>query len=237
MSLAHTVNPGCYELNCRYDPIKVVRADRDDRRRARWCWWSIRTCRPSRSAELIALAKKQPGKLQYASAGVGSVHCISAGELFKLTAGVDILHVPFKGARPRHDRRDRRPHQPDVRRDLLATTPQLRSGKLRALGVGAAQAQPAASRTCRPIAEAGVPGYDAANWFGIVAPAGTPPAIVERLHKEITAIQDSPEVQKQFANDGADDRADDARRSSAPSWSTEMNKWGRVVKEGGIKAQ
>ena len=86
------------------------------------------------------------------------------------------------------------------------------------------------------IDEAGLPGYAVANWIGIVAPAGTPAAIVEKLHKELTAIQDTPEMQKQFAHEGADV----VRMTSAEYGqfiATETEKWGRVVKEAGIKAQ
>ena len=86
------------------------------------------------------------------------------------------------------------------------------------------------------IAEAGVPGYETVNWFGLVAPAGTPPAIVERLHREITLVQDLPEIQKQFDADGATI----IRMTPAEFGAymvADMNKWERVVKEGGIKAQ
>ena len=86
------------------------------------------------------------------------------------------------------------------------------------------------------ISEAGVPGYETVNWFGLVAPAGTPPAIVERLHREITLVQDLPEVQKQFDADGAT-----IIRMTPAAFGdymvADMNKWERVVKEGGIKAQ
>ena len=86
------------------------------------------------------------------------------------------------------------------------------------------------------IAEAGVPGYEAVNWWGVVAPAGTPPPIVEKLHEEIAAVQNSDEVQKQFASEGAQ-----VVQMSPPEFGAfiekEMKKWERVVKEGGIKAE
>ena len=114
VSLAHTVNPWLYDLKGRYDPIKsfapvaIIAASP--------VVLVVNPNVPVQSvAELVALAKKQPGKLQYASAGVGSVTHL-AGELFKYTAKVDMLHVPFKGAGPATDRRGRRPYQPDVRR-------------------------------------------------------------------------------------------------------------------------
>jgi tripartite-type tricarboxylate transporter receptor subunit TctC len=183
--------------------------------------------------DLVALAKEKPGQLQYASAGVGSFMHLG-GELFKLAAGVDILHVPFKGAGPA---------MIDVvgghTKVAFATTitapPHVRAGKLRALGIGAATRN-VAFPGVPTVAEAGVPGYEVANWIGVAAPAGMPEAIVERLHKEISAIQDLPEVQKVFASEGADV----IRMSSAEFGSfmvQEMNKWGRVVKEGAIKAE
>src|SRR5262249_14909104 len=156
---------------------------------------------PAKSvSELLALAKAQPGKLQYASAGIGSVTHL-AGELFKYTAKVDILHVPFRGAGPATIDVVGG-HTNLMFGGLLATTPHIRSGKLRALGVGSV-ARNSILPDVPSIAEAGVPGYETVNWFGLVAPAGTPAAIVERLHREITAVQNLPEVQKQFDADGA----------------------------------
>jgi tripartite-type tricarboxylate transporter receptor subunit TctC len=185
------------------------------------------------SGDLVALAKKQPGKLQYASSGVGTFLHL-AGELFKLTAGVDILHIPFKGAGPAMTDVIGG-HTQLVFASIGSTITHLRSGKLKALGVGSEQRNRLIP-DIPTVAESGLPGYAAANWFGIMAPAGTPPAILERLHNEITAIQDSPEMQKQFANDGADI----VRMSSAEFGTligTELTKWGRVVKESGIKAE
>jgi tripartite-type tricarboxylate transporter receptor subunit TctC len=184
-------------------------------------------------AELVALAKSQPGKLQYASAGIGSVTHL-AGELFKYTAKVDILHVPFRGAGPATIDVVGG-HTNLMFGGLLATTPHIRSGKLRALGVGSV-ARNSILPDVPSIAEAGVPGYETVNWFGLVAPAGTPAAIVERLQREITAVQNLPEVQKQFDADGATV----VRMSPAEFGAymvADMNKWERVVKEGGIKAQ
>ena len=82
-----------------------------------------------------------------------------------------------------------------------------------------------------------MPGYEAVNWFGLVAPAGTPAPIVAKLHKEISAVQDAPEVQKQFAAEGARCRAHELRPEFGALMAAEIEKWGRVVKEGGIKAE
>ncbi len=230
VSIAHAVNPWLYKLP--YDPIKafapiaaIVTAP------------NVIVVHPSLPVhsvkELVALAKQKPGGVQYASAGIGSFMHLG-GEMFKVTAGVDLLHVPFKGAGP-------------AMIDLVgghtsvgfATTitapPHIRAGKLRALGVGAATRN-AALPDVPTVAEAGVPGYEVANWIGIVGPAGMPAAIADKLHKEISAIQNSPEIQKQFAAEGAE-----ALRMSSAEFGTfmvkETAKWERVVKEGNIKAE
>jgi tripartite-type tricarboxylate transporter receptor subunit TctC len=156
------------------------------------------------------------------------------GELFKLMAGVDLLHVPFKGGGPA---------MIDVlgghTKAVFATTitalPHVRSGRLRALGVGNRARSPVLPEI-PTIAEAGVPGYEAVNWIGIVAPAGTPATIVAKLHTEISAILNSPEVHKQLSAEGVE-----VMRMSSADFGAfmvrEMDKWGRVVKEGGIKAE
>jgi tripartite-type tricarboxylate transporter receptor subunit TctC len=232
VSLAHTVNPWLLDLKGRYDPIKsftpvaIIAASP-----------VVLVINPSVAAhsvaDLLALARKQPGKLQYASAGIGSVTHL-AGELFKYTAKVDILHVPFKGAGPA-TLDVVAGHTNLLFGGLLATLPQVRSGRLRALGVGSLKRNPILPDV-PAIAESGVPGYETVNWFGLVAPVATPAAIVERLHREVTAVQNLPEVQKQFDADGAT-----VLRMRPPEFReymlADMNKWERVVKEGGIKAQ
>jgi len=232
VSLAHTVNPWLYDLNGRYDPIKsfapvaIIAASP--------VVLVVNPSLPVHSVtDLLALAKQQPGKLQYASAGIGSVTHL-AGELFKYTAKVDMLHVPFRGAGPATIDVVGG-HTSLMFGGLLATVPHIRSGKLRALGVGSLKRN-AILPEVPTIAEAGVPGYETINWFGLVAPAGTPPAIIERLHREITAVQDLPEVQKQFDADGAT-----VMRMTPAEFGdymvADMSKWERVVKEAGIKAQ
>jgi len=230
ISLAHAVNPWLYKLP--YDPIKgftpiamlgsgpVVLV--------------VNPELPVKSVkELLDTAKQQPGRLQYASAGVGSFQHLS-GELFKLTAGVNILHVPFKGGGPAMIDVIGG-HTKVMFSSLVQTTPHIKSGKLRALGVGGLTRNPVLPDV-PTVAEAGVPTYESVNWWGLVAPAGTPAAIVEKLHREITAIQDNAEVQNQFANEGASV----VKMSTAEFGQhmvKEMNKWERVVKEGGIKAE
>jgi tripartite-type tricarboxylate transporter receptor subunit TctC len=230
VSLAITVNPWLYALpydhNKAWQPVAVVATAPNV--------ISVHPDLPVQSAkDLIALAKKQPGKLQYGSSGVGTFLHLGP-ELFKLMAGVDILHIPYKGAAPALiDVIGGRTQM--AFGSIPSTITHLRSGKLRALGVGALERY-ALLPDVPTVSESGLPGYEAANWIGIVAPAGTPAPIVEKLHKEISLMQDTPEAQKQFANEGAAIM----RMSSAEFGkfiASETAKWGRVVKEAGIKAE
>ena len=151
--------------------------------------------------ELIALAKAKPGTLNYASAGIGSFQHLSS-EMFRIMAGVDIVHVPFKGGGPA---------MADVIAgntqicigSLLQVIPFIRSGRLKVLATGGAK-RVAALAEVPTVAEAGVPGYEANNWWGILAPANTPAAIVRQLHAETNAILDSTEMQKKFESQGAE---------------------------------
>jgi len=230
VSIAHAVNPWLYKLN--YDPMKAftpvsILASGPN-------VLAINPSLPVNSVkELIALAKQKPGEIQYASAGIGSFQHLG-GELFKLEAGVDMLHVPFKGGGPAmidviggHTKL--------LFSSLVQTTPHIKSGKLKPLGVGGLKRSPVLPDV-PTIAEAGVPSYEAVNWWGIVAPAGTPPAIVEKVHKELAAVQNSPEVQKQFATEGADIVQMSPSEFGA-FIEKDMKKWERVVKEGKLKAE
>jgi len=232
VSLAHTVNPWLYDLKGRYHPIDSFAAVAAIA--ASPVVLAVNPTLPVQSvSDLVALAKAQPGRLFYASAGVGSVTHL-AGELFKYTAKVDMVHVPFKGAGPA---------MLDVMSGhtnlffggLLATVSQVRAGKLRALGVGSIKRN-AILPDVPSISEAGVAGYETVNWFALLAPFNTPTSIVERLHREVSAVQNRPEVQKQFDADGAT-----VLRMTPAEFRAymvaDMKKWERVVKEGSIKAQ
>ena len=183
--------------------------------------------------ELLTLAKANPGQLNYASAGVGSFQHL-ASELFKRQAGVDLVHVPFKGGGPAM--MDVIAGNTQVAIGSLAQMlPQIKGGKLKALGIGSA-ARIGALPDVPTISEAGVPGYEVTNWWGIVVPAGTPRPVIERLYKELSAITSSPETRKRFEAEGADPLKmgpDEFGRFIA----TETAKWARVVKEGGIRAE
>jgi tripartite-type tricarboxylate transporter receptor subunit TctC len=157
---------------------------------------------PAKSVkELIALAKTRRGTLTYASAGIGSSNHLS-GELFRIMAGIDIIHVPYKGGGA-------------AVTDLLAgqvsmyfgttpsTLPFVKSGKLRALGVTTAKRTVAAPEL-PTIAEAGLPGYEQSAWHGLLAPAGTPDAVVAKLYAEVGRLLRSPDVLERFAVQGID---------------------------------
>ena len=230
VSLAGAVNRWLYPLN--YDPVKsftpiaslvttpaVVAINPDV---------------PAKSIkELVALAKAKPGGVQYASSGVGTFLHL-AGELFKTSAGIDLLHVPFKGAGPAMIDVIGG-HTQAVFASVASTTPHVKSGKLRALAVAADTRAPALPDV-PTAAEAGVPGYEAANWIGIVAPAGTPEPIVNKLYKEISAALDSPELHKQFESKCAMPLRMNPAAFGA-HMVAETEKWGRVVKAGGIKKE
>jgi tripartite-type tricarboxylate transporter receptor subunit TctC len=183
--------------------------------------------------ELIALAKKQPGKMVCAAAGVGSFMHL-ASELFRMTAGIDFKIVQFKGGGPAMiDTMGG--HSQISLGTLTQSLPQIKAGKLKPLGFGGS-ARSQLLPDVPTIAEAGVPGYEAAIWWGILAPAGTPKAVVERLQKEITSIMTLDETKKLFEMQGAE--ADLLGPAEFPNFiRTEMVKWGKVIKEGNIKGE
>ena len=230
VSLAHAVNPALYKLN--YDPIKSFAAIS-----IMATGPNVLVVNPSLPVhsvkELLALVKERPGAIDYASAGVGSFQHLG-GELFKLTAGVNLQHVPYKGGGPAMQDVIAG-HVKVMFSSLVQTTPFIQSGQLRALGVGGTARNPVLPDV-PTIAEAGVPGYHADNWWGIVAPAGTPQPIVDKLYADIQAALKAPELKEAFAREGA----------AAVTMSTvefgqymesEMAKWARVVKEGNIRPQ
>jgi tripartite-type tricarboxylate transporter receptor subunit TctC len=231
ISLAHAVNPSLYP-KLSYDPIKsfapiTILATGPN----------VLVVNPELPVkdvkELLALAKQKPGEIDYASAGVGSFQHLG-GELFKLTAGVNLQHVPYKGGGPAMQDVIAG-HVKVMFSSLVQTTPFIKSGALRALGTGGAKRNPVLPDV-PTIAEAGVPGYESDNWWGIMAPAGTPQPIVDKVYAAAQEALKAPELQEAFAREGA----------ASVSMSTaefqkyienEIAKWARVVKEGNIKAQ
>jgi tripartite-type tricarboxylate transporter receptor subunit TctC len=151
--------------------------------------------------EYIALAKKRPGQLSYASVGAGTPHHIS-GEWMKLLAGIDIIHVTYKGGGPQLvDLMGGHVHSGFVALPVLA--PQLKAGRVRALAVTTARRSPAIPDV-PTLAESGLAGFDVAQWYGVVVPAGTPGEITARLHSEITELVKLPDIRARMMDFGAE---------------------------------
>ncbi|MBI3067390.1 MAG: tripartite tricarboxylate transporter substrate binding protein [Betaproteobacteria bacterium] len=183
--------------------------------------------------ELIALAKSKPGRLRYASSGIGGFNHFG-GELFKSMAGVDMLHVPYKGGGPAMI--DVISGQVEVLfGTLIQTLPHIRTGKLRALGVGGVKRSPALPAV-PTIAESGVTGYDGSIWWGILGPAGMPRAIVTRLNTEIGAILRDPETAKRLSAEAAEPVIAPPEEFGKLIASN-IAKWRRVAREASISAQ
>jgi len=181
--------------------------------------------------QFIALAKSQPGKLTFPSGGSGSSQHL-AGEMFKTMAGVNLLHVPYKGV-------------PDALRDLLAgehavsfeamgvVTPFVKAGKLRALAV-TTKKRAATFPDVPTIDEAGVPGYEIKTWYGVFAPAGTSPAIIKRLHAEIAKVLQLPAVREKLAGLGADSTVTNSPDEFAAVFKADLARFAPVVKAAGL---
>ena len=181
--------------------------------------------------ELITYAKANPGKLNFASSGNGtSIHL--SGELFKVMTGVQMTHVPYKGSAPALQ--DLIAGQVQLMFDNLPPSlPQIKGGKLRALAVTSATRAPALPDV-PTVAESGLPGFEASSWFGLLAPAGTPPAIIAKINAEVAAWLASPEGKEKLASIGAN-RAGGSPEDFARHIQAETAKWAKVVKESGAK--
>jgi tripartite-type tricarboxylate transporter receptor subunit TctC len=181
--------------------------------------------------ELIAYAKANPGKLNFASSGNGtSIHL--SGELFKVMTGVQMTHVPYKGSAPALQ--DLIAGQVQLMFDNLPPSlPQIKAGKLRALAVTSATRAPALPDV-PTVAESGLPGFEASSWFGLLAPAGTPPAIIAKINTEVATWLASPEGKEKLASIGAN-AAGGSPEDFARHIHAETTKWAKVVKESGAK--
>lgn len=224
------VNPTLYK-KLPYDPIKDLQTISMLAKVA-----NIMVVHPSLPAksvrELIALAKAKPGMLVYGSGGNGGAGHL-ATEYFKLMAKIDIEHIPYKGTAP-------------AIIDLLAGQTQLvfggipgigghiRNGRLRALGVSTSK-----RLTIFPevptVAEVGVPGYEATQWYGVLAPAGTPNWVVARLNREIVHTLQNPQIQQRLADDGSEPLASTPEEFTA-FIKSETARWAPVIKAAGIRA-
>jgi tripartite-type tricarboxylate transporter receptor subunit TctC len=184
-------------------------------------------------ADLLAQARAQPGKLTYASGGVGTSSHL-AGELFKSMAKVDIVHVPYKGNAPAVA--DLIGGQVQMAVATLTTVvPHVRAGKLRGIAVIGSQ-RSAAVPDLPTVAEAGVPGFEVNNWIGLFAPAGTPNEIVRRLNAEVMKIMQAPEVASRMVQQGerfTPNSPEDFGRFVR----AEISRWEKVIKDAGLKAE
>jgi tripartite-type tricarboxylate transporter receptor subunit TctC len=230
ISVAHAFNPAIYgklpyDPEKAFTPIGMVAAGP--------VALMVHPALPAHSVkELIALAKAKPGQLNYATAGIGSFQHL-ASELFKLQTGVDMVHVPYKGGGPAM--MDTIAGQAQVNMaSLIQVGPHVRSGKLRLLATSGTR-RSSVFPDVPTVAET-VAGYDATNWWGLMAPAGTPQPIVDRLSAELSALLSSPETQKRVASEGAE-----VIRMSPAEFgrfiSDEAQKWAKVVKQAGIRPE
>lgn len=183
--------------------------------------------------EFVALAKKQPGKLNLASPGTGSIAHL-ASELFKRTAGINVLHVPYKGGGPAVI--DALSGQVECLISLISTgAPHVQSGKLRGLAVTSGKRSPILPDV-PAVAESGYPGFEASGWLGLLFPAKTPDAIVDRLYRETVAVVNMPEVREQLQRSGLDP-APSSPEAFRAYIKSELAKWTRLINEAGIRAE
>jgi tripartite-type tricarboxylate transporter receptor subunit TctC len=182
--------------------------------------------------ELIAYLKARPGKLTFPSAGNGSTPHL-AGEMFKSLAGVEIIHVPYKGTG--QSMQDLLSGQHLVGFDTMPASAQyVRSGKLRALAVTGSRR--VAEFPDLPTAEeAGVPGYQLTTWYGVFAPAGTPPAIVNKLHADVARAMEAPDTRERLASIGVDDTVTRTPEEFAVIVRNDTARYAKLVKDAGLK--
>jgi tripartite-type tricarboxylate transporter receptor subunit TctC len=184
-------------------------------------------------SELIALAKAQPGKLAYASAGPGTPYHL-AGELFKTMTGTDILHVPHKNSG--EARNDVMGGHVQIMFDAVtAMKGNIDAGQVRALGT-TGEKRSTVLPDVPTVSEAGVPGYETTIWLGIMAPKGTPPEIIDRLNAEITKIMAKPAIREAWAKQGAVPMTMSPAQFDA-FLRRDIDKWAKVIQQAGIKVQ
>ncbi len=225
-TIAHSINPGLYpklpydSLND-FAPVSLVAS-------VPLIILVSPTVPASNVKELIALAKANPGKLNNAMATGSMPHL--AGEMFKKAAGIEVVPVAFKGNTPAYP--DLMAGRVQFMFDALsAGLPQVQAGKLRGIAVTSAQRSPAAP-DIPTVAESGLPGFEADAWYGVLAPAKTPPAVVERLNAAIRKVVATPAIRDKLAAQGYTIKVDSPAEFTAYVRS-ETDKWGKVVKESG----
>ena len=183
--------------------------------------------------EFIALVKARPGQVNFASAGVGTSPHLSM-ELFLVLAKLNMLHVPYKGSGPGVTDLVAG-HVPAMMPNMLSAQPHIKSGRLRAMGVTGTKRAPGAD-DIPTIAEAGVPGYEAVQWYGLLAPAATSRDIVTKLHAGVVRALQNPEVRQRLLNDGAEP-VGSSPEEFASYLRAETVKWAKVVQAAGIKPE
>jgi tripartite-type tricarboxylate transporter receptor subunit TctC len=182
--------------------------------------------------EFVELARARPGTLNYSSAGSGTSNHL-AGELLRSMTGIDIVHIPYKGSAPALN--DLIAGQVSMMFDLVLTaTPHVRSGAVRGLAVTGAQ-RSSALPGLPTVAESGIPGYEVSAWFGIFAPAGVPQPVVQRLNAEFVKALQQPDLRQRLASQGAEPLTSTPAEFSA-YLASEIDKWAKVVKAAGMKA-
>ncbi|MBI2296820.1 MAG: tripartite tricarboxylate transporter substrate binding protein [Betaproteobacteria bacterium] len=188
---------------------------------------------PKSVKELIAFARKRPNEINYASAGAGTNPHLTM-ELFLTMTNVKMVHIPYKGLGPALVDL-LAGHVVAATATMLSGLPHVRSGRLRGLATTGAK-RSSALPDLPTIAEAGVPGYEATQWYGMFAPAGTPPEIIAKLHEAMTAVLRSPAVSQKLAADGADAVAN-TPEEFARVMRAETEKWAKVARAAGIKPE
>ena len=184
-------------------------------------------------ADLVKLAKDKPGHLAFGTAGVGSPAHLCA-EYLRGVTGIDITYIPYKGTTPAVT--DFLAGQiPAMFVDVPPVLPLIREGKMRALGVSSIKPVPAAPEIA-PLAQAGVPGYDAGGWLMFAAPAATPKEIVAKLHSELKAITATPDIQQRFTTMGLVPIDSPPVENLQRYVVSEIDRWGKVIRAAGIEA-
>ena len=230
ISTTYTMNPAIHKLP--FDPVKSLVPIAQIASGANVI--ATHPTFPAKTAkDLIALAKAKPGHIRYATSGIGGFNHFG-GELFNSMAGVKLGHIPYKGGGP--SMIDVMSGQVEVLLGtLIQTLPHLRTGKLKALGVGSVK-RVAAAPDVPTIAESGLPGYECTVWWGFLGPAGIPGPIVTRLNSEINAILAEPELAKRLSTEAADPVIG-TPDAFAKLIASEMVKWARIAKQAGIRAE
>ncbi|CAG2130368.1 hypothetical protein LMG31506_00801 [Cupriavidus yeoncheonensis] len=195
------------------------------------------TCRPEQKvrtvSEIVALCRKNPGKISFGSSGIGSAQHLAL-EMFRMQAKIDVVHVPYKGSGPLVA--DLLGGQIDYAFDTMtAATPFIQQGKV--IAIAQTRLKRAASHPNVPtLAESGFPGLDAASWYGLVGPRGMAPALVQRMNEDVNRVLAMPDVVERLKSFGAEDSGGTSQQFAAFIVS-ESGKWARVVKDAGVKAE